>query len=108
MPSVGVEYVFNKNNDIETLVGVEYQHVFPALTFSNDSRSTDAVKEVLKDTTINCINVYTGVNMKITPVISITGTTGIRLINATYDNSDIKLNLGLNSMYTQIGVLATL
>ena len=108
MPSIGVEYILDGAKNVETVFGLEYQHFFPSLSVKNDSYITDQVKEILDNTTMNCISLYTGVNVKITPELSLTGTTGIRFLNATYDKDDVNLNLGVNSMYTKIGFLATL
>ena len=113
MPSIGVEYSMPATKNVSIIIGGEYQHVFPSfkMDFMNNpmvNMVNDAVDEVLKNTTINQINIYTGLNVKLSPVLSVNGTTGIRLLNGTYSKDGIDLNLGMNSVYTQLGILVSL
>jgi hypothetical protein len=113
IPAIGVEYSMPVTKNVDVIIGGEYQQVFPSfkLDYMNNSMVNtinDAVNEVLKDTTVNCFNIYTSLNVKITPAYSLTGTTGIRLLNGSYSKNGIDLNLGLNSVYTQVGLLVNL
>lgn len=111
MPSIGGEYSFNVTKNVEALVGIEYQHIFPTFKVEGNpmlDNVNSMVNDVLDKTVVNCISVYTGVNVKITPVLSLTGTTGIRLLNGSYSKDGVDLNLGMNSIYTQVGMLVSL
>ena len=108
IPAIGIEFTANKTQNLDTIVGLEYQHVLPSVTIDGNSTASELAQKALNDITVNCLSAYVGLNYNINPTFAITGTTGIRLINASYDKNSIKLNAGVNSMYTQIGMLVTL
>lgn len=113
MPSIGVEYSIPATKNVSIIIGGEYQQVFPSfkMDVANNymvNMINDAIDEILKDTTINQFSIYTGVNVKLSQNLSLNGTTGLRLLNGTYSKDSIDLNIGMNSVYTQVGILVSL
>ena len=115
MPLIGVDYGIYQKENLSVSLGANLMFIIAQgnVSYSDNSADggnateeamNDQIEEFLKNFSSMILDVYARTNYKVAQDLSLFSTFGLKGLGATYDPDGAKYGLGVQTLYTKIGV----